>query len=177
MGGVYPSFFFSLLLATWLGGQETHCKALSQELNTDPVDLDKFRQDSLAAHNSYRAKHGVAALKISAELNALAQEWAEKLIAEYKFGDSLPHRGPGGPGENIYTSIGMAAQEQAQGAVDNWYSEIKDYTYGKEPSTGGSEIVHFTQVVWKGSTVVVVANYSPPGNVRGQYAENVPPPR
>merc|ERR1711971_194480 len=53
-----------------------------QGLNTDPVDLDKFRQDSLAAHNSYRAKHGVAALKISAELNALAQEWAEKLIAE-----------------------------------------------------------------------------------------------
>merc|ERR1711971_1264935 len=89
----------------------------------------------------------------------------------------------------IYTSIGMAAQEQAQGAVDNWYSEIKDYTYGKEPSTGGSEIGHFTQVVWKGSTevgvgvaqegstVVVVANYSPPGNVRGQYAENVPPPQ
>merc|ERR1719234_715625 len=68
--------------------------ALSKELNTDPVDLDKFRQDSLAAHNAYRAKHGVAALKISAELNALAQEWAEKLIAEYKFGDSLPHRGP-----------------------------------------------------------------------------------
>merc|ERR1712172_191387 len=146
--GVYPSFFFSLLLAARLGGQETHCKALSKELNTDPVDLDKFRQDSLAAHNSYRAKHGVAALKISAELNALAQEWAEKLIAE-----------------------------------------IKDYTYGKEPSTGGSEIGHFTQVVWKGSTevgvgvaqegstVVVVANYSPPGNVRGQYAENVPPPQ
>merc|ERR1711971_659693 len=76
--GVYPSFFFSLLLATWLGGQETHCKALSkvgaffqgeclawswssvtgykcdQELNTDPVDLDKFRQDSLAAHKSRR---------------------------------------------------------------------------------------------------------------------------
>merc|ERR1711971_1538940 len=65
--GVYPSFFFSLLLATWLGGQETHCKALSkvgaffqgeclawswssvtgykcdQELNTDPVDLDKVQ--------------------------------------------------------------------------------------------------------------------------------------
>jgi len=208
--GVYPSFFFSLMLATWLGGQETHCKALSkvgaffqgeclawswssvtgykcdQELNTDPVDLDKFRQDSLAAHNSYRAKHGVAALKISAELNALAQEWAEKLIAEYKFGDSLPHRGPG---ENIYTSIGMAAQEQAQGVVDKWYSEIKDYTFGKEPSSGGPKIGHFTQVVWKGSTevgvgvaqegskVVVVANYSPPGNFGGQYVENVPPPQ
>ena len=36
-------------------------------------DYVSTRQDSLTAHNSYRAKHGVAALKISAELNALAQ--------------------------------------------------------------------------------------------------------
>jgi len=207
--GVYPSFFFSLMLATWLGGQETHCKALSkvgaffqgeclawswssvtgykcdQELNTDPVDLDKFRQDSLAAHNSYRAKHGVAALKISAELNALAQEWAENLIAEGKF----YHRPNNNNGENIYMSGGMAAQELAQGAVDSWYSEIKDYKFGKEPSRGGPVTGHFTQVVWKGSTevgvgvaqegskVVVVANYSPPGNFGGQYVENVPPPQ
>ena len=78
-------------------------------MNTDPVDLDKFRfsfhvtrcwsifpknviifqlykllyvstrQDSLAAHNAYRAKHGVAALKISAELNALAQQVDESV--------------------------------------------------------------------------------------------------
>merc|ERR1712172_227372 len=183
--GVYPSFFFSLLLATWLGGQETHCKALSKELNTDPVDLDKFRQDSLAAHNSYRAKHGVAALKISAELNALAQEWAENLIAEGKF----YHRPNNNNGENIYMSGGMAAQELAQGAVDSWYSEIEDYKFGKEPSRGGPVTGHFTQVVWKGSTevgvgvalegskVVVVANYSPPGNFGGQYVENVPPPQ
>merc|ERR1712172_439574 len=176
-GSALPWKSGECLAWSWSSATGYKCTQWAKELNTDPVDLDKFRQDSLAAHNSYRAKHGVAALKISAELNALAQEWAEKLIAEYKFGDSLPHRGPGGPGENIYTSIGMAAQEQAQGAVDNWYSEIKDYTYGKEPSMGGSEIGHFTQVVWKGSTVVVVANYSPPGNVRGQYAENVPPPQ
>merc|ERR1711971_807361 len=179
--GVYPSFFFSLLLATWLGGQETHCKALSkvgaffqgeclawswssvtgykcdQELNTDPVDLDK----------------------VQARLSGCAQQ----LQSKARSGRSQDQR------RAQCSSIGMAAQEQAQGAVDNWYSEIKDYTYGKEPSTGGSEIGHFTQVVWKGSTevgvgvaqegstVVVVANYSPPGNVRGQYAENVPPPQ
>merc|ERR1712010_93530 len=129
----------------------------TQELNTDPVDVEKFRQDSLTAHNSYRAKHGVAALKLNAELNALAQEWA--------------------------------AQDQAQGAVDSWYSEIKDYTFGQEPSWGGPVTGHFTQVVWKGSTdvgvgvaqegskVVVVANYSPPGNFGGQYVANVPPPQ
>merc|ERR1711936_93082 len=157
----------------------------TQELNTDPVDLDKFRQDSLAAHNTYRAKHGVAALKISAELNALAQEWAEHLIATGTFEHSPNNKN----GENIYMSGGKAAQEQAQGAVDSWYSEIKDYTFGKEPSMGGPVTGHFTQVVWKGSTevgvgvaqegskVVVVANYSPPGNYVGQYVDNVPAPQ
>merc|ERR1712037_867818 len=157
----------------------------TQELNTDPVDVDKFRQDSLTAHNNYRAKHGVAALKINAELNALAQEWADHLIAEGTF----EHRLNNNNGENIYMSSGRAAQEQAQGAVDSWYSEIKDYTFGKEPSRGGPVTGHFTQVVWKGSTevgvgvaqegskVVVVANYSPPGNYIGQYVDNVPSPQ
>merc|ERR1712212_766949 len=87
----------------------------TQEINTDPVDLDKFRQDSLAAHNAYRAKHGVAALKLSSELNALAQEWADHLIAENAF----EHRPNNNNGENIYMSSGRAAQEQAQGAVDS----------------------------------------------------------
>merc|ERR1712038_608170 len=157
----------------------------TQEINTDPVDLDKFRQDSLAAHNAYRAKHGVAALKLSSELNALAQEWADHLIAENAF----EHRPNNNNGENIYMPSGRAAQEQAQGAVDSWYSEIKDYTFGKEPSRGGPVTGHFTQVVWKGSTevgvgvaqegskVVVVANYSPPGNYIGQYVDNVPSPQ
>merc|ERR1711963_881853 len=112
----------------------------TQEISTDPVDVNKFRQDSLTA-------------------------------------------------QNTYMSSGRAAQDQAQGAVDSWYSEIKDYTFGKEPSWGGPVTGHFTQVVWKGSTevgvgvaqegskVVVVANYSPPGNYIGQYVDNVPAPQ
>merc|ERR1711963_667416 len=139
----------------------------TQEISTDPVDVNKFRQDSLTAHN------------------ALAQEWADHLIAEGTF----EHRPNNKYGENIYMSSGRAAQDQAQGAVDSWYSEIKDYTFGKEPSWGGPVTGHFTQVVWKGSTevgvgvaqegskVVVVANYSPPGNYIGQYVDNVPAPQ
>merc|ERR1712154_249041 len=156
----------------------------TQEINTDPVDLDKFRQDSLAAHNVYRAKHGVPDLKLNNELNALAQEWADYLIANNAF----EHRPNTKYGENIFQSGGKAAQDQAQGAVDMWYSEIKDYTLGTEPSQGGPVTGHFTQVVWKGSTevgvgvgqkgsTVVVANYSPAGNYIGQYVDNVPPPQ
>jgi len=68
---VFPSFF--LLVLTW-AAQETFC--------TDPVDVDKFRQDSLTAHNNYRAKHGVGALKLNDELNALAQESLCRLAPE-----------------------------------------------------------------------------------------------
>merc|ERR1712223_1243944 len=136
----------------WSWSSSTGWKC-TQEINTDPVDLDQFRQDSLAAHNAFE------------------------------------HRPNTKYGENIFQSGGKAAQDQAQGAVDMWYSEIKDYSFGTEPSQGGPVTGHFTQVVWKGSTevgvgvgqkgstVVVVANYSPAGNYIGQYVDNVPPPQ
>merc|ERR1712241_1176656 len=82
----------------------TNCQSINflapythQEINTDPVDLDKFRQDSLAAHNVYRAKHGVPDLKLNNELNALAHEWADYLIANNAF----EHRPNTKYGENI----------------------------------------------------------------------------
>merc|ERR1711972_1011232 len=118
-----PSFFL-LLLLTWTA-EEIFCKPApgecmawswssatgwkcTQEINTDPVDLDKFRQDSLAAHNVYRAKHGVPDLKLNNELNALAQEWAEYLIANNAF----EHRPNTKYGENIFQSGGKAARDQ-----------------------------------------------------------------
>merc|ERR1712004_948133 len=169
----------------WLGPDEESLPVNSDKYQILPVDLDKFRQDSLTAHNAYRAKHGVPALKLNDELNDVAQEWADYLMAV----DSFEHRHPNKYGENLYMSSGRAAQEQAQGAVDSWYSEIKDYTFGRDPSRGGPVTGHFTQVVWKGSSevgvgvaqkgskVIVVANYSPPGNYIGQHADNVFPPQ
>lgn len=74
-------------------------------------------------------------------------------------------------------------------AVDSWYGELCIYTFGKENAwpTNGDQIGHFTQLVWKGSTelgigfnisasknlVVVVATYTPHGNMQGQQPENV----
>merc|ERR1711972_561082 len=75
----------------------------------------------------------VSGCKCNNELNDVAQEWADYLMAV----DGFEHRHPNKYGENIYMSRGRAAQEQAQGAVDSWYSEIKDYTFGREPSRGG----------------------------------------
>lgn len=78
-------------------------------------------------------------------------------------------------------------QVQGKDAVDSWYDEIKQHTFGVEPKTTGTG--HFTQVVWSDSTqlgvgmkknskgqVLVVCNYDPPGNYVGQYSQKVPPP-
>lgn len=75
---------------------------------------------------------------------------------------------------------------EGKNAVEAWYGEIKDHTFGQEPKTTGTG--HFTQVVWKeckelgvgvkkndkGQTFVV-CNYDPPGNFVGSYSKNVPP--
>ena len=71
-----------------------------------------------------------------------------------------------------------------QRAVDMWYEEIKDYSFGNPGFSSGTG--HFTQVVWIGSqevgvakvsnangTQYVVARYYPPGNVLGRFPENV----
>ena len=72
-------------------------------------------------------------------------------------------------------------------AVDDWYSEVKNYDY----KTGHYDYKtgHFTQLVCVGSRklglgvakrngkVFVVANFDPAGNVNGALQENVLEPR
>jgi hypothetical protein len=66
--------------------------------------------------------------------------------------------------------------------VNTWYAEKKDYN----DNTGFThETGHFTQLVWKSSSSIglgmacrgnscyCTAHYSPPGNVPGQFIENV----
>jgi len=105
-----------------------------------------------------------------------SEQWAMKLARE----NGLRHS-RGSYGENLYAAWGQTAS--CAQAILSWYNEIKYYDFNR----GGfsSRTGHFTQVVWKGSTklgvgiatrgrmVVVVARYSPAGNFRGRYRENV----
>jgi hypothetical protein len=65
-----------------------------------------------------------------------------------------------------------------------WYDEIKLYNFNGgdfSEATG-----HATQMLWKGSTQLgcgwapgcqlLVCHYDPPGNVIGQFSQNVSPP-
>ncbi|CAH0392347.1 unnamed protein product [Bemisia tabaci] len=139
---------------------------------------DQFADEVLAAHNHYRAAHGVPPLTLDEDLNALAQDWAVHLT---QLGH-MEHR-DSEYGENVYYFWSSDPDYPVSGndPVDSWYNEVKQYTYGTEGSGTG----HFTQVVWKDSQrlgvgiaksnghVYVVCNYDPAGNVGGMYAENV----
>lgn len=97
---------------------------------------------------------------------------------------SLSHSGQKDHGENIaYT---WDSPLSARGAVDLWYDEIQDYDFDSPGYT--SDTGHFTQLVWvrteefgMGMAValdgrhVVVGRYYPPGNIIGQFRENVRP--
>ncbi|XP_076346921.1 uncharacterized protein LOC143245028 [Tachypleus tridentatus] len=146
---------------------------------------DLFSDECLEKHNYYRCKHGVPSLTLSPQLCSIAQEWANYLAET----DCFRHRPEQKYGENIYMCSSSDSQIQISGEVpvDEWYSEIDKYDFGKEPSLFNSG--HFTQVVWRSSTemgvgkacgkgkIIVVANYNPAGNIVGNFVVNVPPPK
>jgi hypothetical protein len=130
----------------------------------------------LDAHNRQRAIHCVPALTWSNEVAASAQAWANQC--------TLSHENQHVYGENLFW--GTAGAYSPDSAVMSWYGENSNYNYANpvfSPTTG-----HFTQVIWKSTAAIgcatahcggvdyFVCRYSAPGNVAGQFAENVPRP-
>ncbi|KAK8766293.1 hypothetical protein V5799_006930 [Amblyomma americanum] len=115
----------------------------------------------------------------------MAKKWATFLAKE----DRFEHSPDTDHGENVYVKWSSNAKHQITGreAVESWYSEIADYRWdGSSPDIDA--VGHFTQLIWKETThmgcaqargpthkILVVANYSPPGNVIGKFAACVPP--
>ncbi|KAL0566726.1 hypothetical protein V5O48_015279 [Marasmius crinis-equi] len=136
--------------------------------------------DVLNEHNSFRAKHGAAALKWSDTLANAAQSWANRCVFEHSGGAVGPY------GENL--AAGAGGGWNALSGVKGWENEASDYNPNSpQPS-------HFTQMVWKGSkelgcatancgtkifgsgfpaATFLVCEYSPAGNVIGQFPQNV----
>jgi uncharacterized protein YkwD len=151
----------------------------------DQLDLAAFRAAALKQHNVYRAKHGVPPLVLNAQLNDVAQRYAQQLART----NQLVHSDNARFGENLY-AFGASSQvlPRPETVVDRWYSEIQHYNFDKPGFH--TETGHFTQLVWKSSkelgmgiaqaadgTWYVVANYSPPGNISGQFPLHVLQPK
>jgi len=128
-------------------------------------------QAYLNGHNTVRAQHGAVALTWDDTLAAAAQKWANNCKFQHSGGSLGPY------GENLAAGTGDFTIAQGLNA---WASE----PYTGQPS-------HFTQMVWKATTKVgcavqsctgilgsdpaqfYVCEYSPQGNVIGQFDQNV----
>jgi uncharacterized protein YkwD len=133
-------------------------------------------------HNRVRKNHGAPPLTWSPTVATSAQHWADNLRSK---GCILQHSGSAKYGENL--AAGTSSMMTPEHAVEMWAEEEKEYSFKK----GGFSMKtgHFTQVVWKdtksvgcGSTqckglTIWVCQYDPPGNVEGEYARNVQPPK
>ncbi|GJE86048.1 PR-1-like protein [Phanerochaete sordida] len=143
--------------------------------STSSSDIDQY----LSAHNTIRAQHGASALTWSDELASKAQQWANGCVFQHSGGSLGPF------GENLAAGTGSSYDITA--AVKSWTDEVSEY----DPNNPVPS--HFTQVVWKASTQVgcavsqcngifaasfglakfFVCEYSPQGNVIGEFAQNV----
>ena len=147
---------------------------LARAASADP--LPPAMQAVLDAHNAYRAKHCVPALTWSTELASSAQQWANR--CQFDHDDQSPH------GENLFW--GAVGAFSPRSAVTAWYEEIGEHDFSKPERD--DQAGHFTQVVWRSTKQLGcgiaacrgshfwVCRYSPPGNVGGQHARNVPKP-
>jgi pathogenesis-related protein 1 len=138
-------------------------------------------QKALDLHNKARHDVGAPPLKWSNELASYAQAWANHLsVTDCKI-EHRPDKGRWAQkyGENIFWGGGK--DYSALDASESWYSEIKDYKYGKINNNSWHKTGHYTQMVWKNTThigigmavcksgdILIVGNYNPSGNYIGE---------
>ncbi|PIL30250.1 transporter [Ganoderma sinense ZZ0214-1] len=177
---VFFALSLSVLLALFAGVEAM--PALSKR--TSASDVKAY----LAAHNTFRAKHGAAALKWNNTLAAAAQKEVNRCVFKHSGGIFGPYGGyvhvltPNA--ENLAAGTGNFKIEDA---IRSWTNEAPQYN-PKSPVPS-----HFTQVVWKGSKQVGCAikecsnifdakygvakfyacEYYPAGNVIGYFPKNV----
>jgi uncharacterized protein YkwD len=136
-----------------------------------------------AQHNAARANVSpvpatpLPAMSWDATVAAAAQAWADQCMFSHNAGNY---------GQNLYASTG-GSPPSPKTVVDNWVSEVSDYNYAANTCSGVCG--HYTQVVWRSSTLlgcgiktcttnspfsgsgawyIVVCNYSPAGNFNNQ---------
>jgi uncharacterized protein YkwD len=141
----------------------------------------------LDPHNAVRANPNPApanplpALTWSDGAAQVAQAWADNCVNVHN-----DNRGP--RGENIAADAPAGSLNPAT-VVGNWAAEVKVYDYASNTCIGGADCLHYTQIVWAGTTRVGcghaicntnspfgdsrpwdfwVCDYEPPGNVIGQ---------
>ncbi len=145
--------------------------------NTGSQVSQNQAQAALDFHNKVRQEVGAPPLAWSEDLAGVAQKWADHLMADNN--GNLDHTPNNVYGENLFGGSGMSYT--ALDASQDWYSEISSYTYGVLTDDNWYATGHYTQMVWSNTTtvgigmatgadgsIVIAAEYDPPGNYMGQ---------
>ncbi|CAG7677365.1 unnamed protein product [Allacma fusca] len=153
-------------------GMQAHARKTSLTTEND------FLQDAIMAHNEFRGRHGVGHVTLDIELCKFAQAWANKLSTTGTKSHSL-----NGFGECLFWR--PHGPVSGRDAVIAWYQEGQLFRWNIMDLQHGTN--NFTQLIWKNTTrvgialaagghgIYIVANYNPPGNIKGQFRENVLP--
>ena len=135
--------------------------------------------------NMYRKKHQAPPMVWDETIAQFSQYWSYYLVSNNLFQHSKTQL----YGENLawFKGYGTDVMMLIKKSIDNWYNEVSLYDFNNPVFS--SETGHFTCLVWKASTkfaigisldnnsntVDVTMNTSPPGNVSGQFKNNVLP--
>ncbi len=162
------AWLLPLFLAIWIGG----CSMGKASTTESGAVLD--------GHNAERGSVGVPDLTWSDALAAQAASWGSGCRFEHSHGKT---------GENLYATsrLNLSDATVLADAVESWAEEKSDYSYGSNGCNSGAQCGHYTQMIWKSTRQVgcaviscpngmesfqagtlVVCEYDPPGNYRGQ---------
>ena len=142
---------------------------------------DELALRILAEHNRERAAVGAPPLAWDPMLAASAASYGPDLARLGRLVHS-PRAGRPGQRENLARDLSFRASPEA--LVRLWIDEKRHFTPGLFPAvsrTGQwSDVAHYTQMIWKGTTRVgcavhreggwdyLICRYSPPGNADGK---------
>ena len=137
--------------------------------------------DAIRANASPTPSPALPAVQWSADVESVAQQWANHCVYEH-------NAARGNLGENIAASS-PGVWPTIVGVVQAWASEVADYDYASNTCAPGKVCGHYTQLVWRESTLIGcayarctenspfpgfstwdfwVCDYAPPGNWVGQ---------
>jgi hypothetical protein len=181
--------------------QTCHLTPSSLSSNSEPSQPTSISElNWLSLLNSYRSKHHVPPLKNSKELQIDAQNTANKCSMSATSSDfgKISYieytTSPLSPGSVTPTN------DILSNAISSWYNTINQYDFSNPQFD--SKTGHATQLLWKSTTNVgcfvslcksqstsrlivtfsaeeffffAVCSFSPPGNVKGMFEENILP--
>ena len=146
-------------------------------------DINELKNDLILEINEVRELHQVSGLSPNREIESIAQAFANKIAkkGELEYSNSMYK------GEELGEILFYYSSDcDAETVIETWNKDSKHFRYNSKNPDASS----FAQIVWKSSKFIglgiskdskggtyIVANFYPGGNVVGQFAENVFPPK